>query len=80
VVDGIVNGAAAFTRGLSAVSGAWDNYVIDGMVNGTAALARGIGSLLRVPQAGRIRLYVTMLFASITIAIAVAVLVVLVRS
>ena len=73
VVDGVVNGAAGFTRGLSAASGVWDKYVIDGMVNSTAALARGVGGLLRVPQTGRIRLYVTMLFASVTIGTAVAV-------
>lgn len=80
VVDGVVNGVAGFTHGLSAVSGVWDKYVIDGIVNSTAALARGVGGLLRVPQSGRIRLYVTMLFASVTIAIAVVVLMVLMSS
>jgi NADH-quinone oxidoreductase subunit L len=79
VIDRLVNGVAATTRLASTLAGLWDKYVLDGAVHLSGALASGIGMVVRRPQTGRIRAYVTMLFAAVAIGLTVIVFVVLIR-
>jgi NADH-quinone oxidoreductase subunit L len=77
VIDGIVNGAAASVRALSALAGWNDREVVDGAVNGVATLTQDLGSLVRAPQMGRIRIYVTVLMCAVAIGLAGAIVVAL---
>jgi NADH-quinone oxidoreductase subunit L len=79
IVDGIVNGVAGLVRGASDLSGLNDKYVVDGAVNGVAALSQELGAAVRSPQTGRIRMYVTVLMAAVTLGLAGAIIVVLSR-
>jgi NADH-quinone oxidoreductase subunit L len=79
VVDGLVNLAAWLTKQVSFGVGAHDKYVVDGAVNGVAALSQELGAAVRAPQTGRIRLYVTVLMAAMTVGLAGAIIVVLSR-
>jgi NADH-quinone oxidoreductase subunit L len=77
ILDRLVDGVAAATRGLARLAGQNDEYVIDGSVNGLGALAQGVGAAVRRPQTGRVRGYVAILLACVAIATAAAVLAVL---
>jgi NADH-quinone oxidoreductase subunit L len=77
VVDGLVNGAAWATRRASAAAGAHDQYVVDGAVNGMATMAQNLGAVVRTPQSGRIRLYVTVLMIAVALGLAGAIIAVL---
>ncbi|HEY7088737.1 MAG TPA: NADH-quinone oxidoreductase subunit L [Tepidisphaeraceae bacterium] len=79
IVDGLVNLTAWLTKQLSFGVGANDKYVVDGAVNGVAALSQELGAAVRAPQTGRIRLYVTVLMAAVTVGLAGAIIVVLSR-
>jgi NADH-quinone oxidoreductase subunit L len=79
IVDGLVNLAGWLTKQLSFGIGAHDKYVVDGAVNGVAALSQELGAAVRAPQTGRIRLYVTVLMAAVTVGLAGAIVVVLSR-
>lgn len=57
VVDGAVNGAALFTKGLSWVFSFFDQYVVDGLVNGLADTFGASYQLLRRAQTGRVQNY-----------------------
>jgi NADH-quinone oxidoreductase subunit L len=70
LVDGVVNLAAWLVKQLSFGVGANDKYVVDGAVNGLAALSQELGAAVRSPQNGRIRLYVTVLMAAVTLGLA----------
>jgi NADH-quinone oxidoreductase subunit L len=82
VIDTVVNAAAAVVRGLAGVAGATDRRVVDGAVDGVVALAADLGTAVRMPQAGRVRVYVAALAAAVVTAVvaAVAVAVVVHRS
>jgi NADH-quinone oxidoreductase subunit L len=71
VIDGIVNGTAAVTRGVSWINGLFDRYIIDGLVNAVADLTFGIGNKFRRVQTGNINTYLY----GILIAIALAVII-----
>jgi len=58
VIDGVVNGAAAVTRGVSRLAGLFDNHVVDGAVNGVAAVTQFTGRRFRNFQSGAITWYV----------------------
>lgn len=79
IVDGIVNLVGWLTRQGSAAIGMHDKYVVDGAVNGVAALSQELGAAVRAPQTGRIRMYVTVLMAAVTLGLAGAIIVVLSR-
>jgi len=79
VVDGLVNLVGRLVKLTSFGAGAVDKYVVDGAVNGAASLSQGLGAIARAPQTGRIRLYVTMLMAAVTLGLAGAMIVVLTR-
>ena len=77
IVDGIVNGAAWLTNKAAVGVGLNDKYVIDGAVNGVGSLAHGVGAAVRMPQSGRIRMYVTVLMIAVALGLAGAIIVVL---
>ncbi|MGE5430689.1 MAG: NADH-quinone oxidoreductase subunit L [Syntrophomonadaceae bacterium] len=67
VVDGIVNGAATVTRGVSNLGGLFDKYVVDGMVNGSAYLSGLVGLFFRRFQTGKVQTYVVFVIFSVII-------------
>jgi len=66
-VDGIVNFAATFTRGISYVEGLFDTYVVDGLVNGVASVIVRSGASLRRIQTGRLQTYIVLVMAGILV-------------
>ena len=77
VVDGIVNLAGWLVRSGSNLAGLNDKYVVDGAVNGAATLAQDLGSIVRAPQTGRVRMYVTVLMVAVCLGAAGTIIVVL---
>ncbi len=77
VVDGTVNLAAKSVRGAATVAGLHDKYVVDGAVNGAASLSQELGAAVRAPQTGRIRMYVLVLIAAVSLGLAAAIVVAL---
>ena len=78
IVDGIVNLTGFLTRVIATLTGKVDNKMVDGAVNGAADFAFNSGNLLRTSHAGRVRVYVMILFAAAcltTIAVVAVVLV-----
>jgi NADH-quinone oxidoreductase subunit L len=67
LVDGLVNFAGFAGRAFASVVGEVDNKIVDGAVNGAATMAQTGGKLLRSTQPGRVRVYVTILFAAATL-------------
>jgi len=67
VLDGIVNGAAALTRGISQTVRRFDDTVVDGAVNGMANIAGFTGGLLRYIQSGNVQRYAVFLFAGVVV-------------
>ena len=70
VVAGLVNGAGWTVRQMSVLVGLNDKYVVDGAVNGVADLTQDLGVVVRAPQGGRIRLYVTVLMGFVALGLA----------
>ncbi|MGH7821858.1 MAG: NADH-quinone oxidoreductase subunit 5 family protein, partial [Candidatus Binatia bacterium] len=66
VIDGIVNGSAALTRGGSAVTGLFDLRFIDGVVNALADTTFGWGNRLRNLQTGGINAYLYGIVLAVT--------------
>jgi NADH-quinone oxidoreductase subunit L len=58
VIDGLVNGAAAAVRGVSAAAGLFDRWVVDGAVNVVADGTYVVGRRLRRLQTGAVTTYV----------------------
>jgi proton-translocating NADH-quinone oxidoreductase chain L len=79
IVDGLVNLVAWSVKQWAFLTGAHDKYIVDGAVNGVAALSQELGAAVRAPQTGRIRLYVTVLMAAVTLGLTLAIVVVLSR-
>ena len=75
VVDGLVNGSAFMTKGVSLFSGWLDNMFVDGLVNGTAAVLRGGGNRVRRLQTGRIQSSAFIVVTGVLILVLVGVLV-----
>ncbi|OGU38470.1 MAG: NADH-quinone oxidoreductase subunit L [Ignavibacteria bacterium RIFOXYB2_FULL_35_12] len=67
IIDGIVNGSATLTRGVSKVSGKFDNGVVDGLVNFTAYFSGFIGLLFRKFQTGKVQTYIVLVIFSLLI-------------
>jgi len=67
IIDGIVNGSATVTRGLSNLSGKFDNGVVDGLVNFTAYFSGFIGLFLRKFQTGKVQTYIVLVIFSLLI-------------
>lgn len=58
VIDGVVNGAASFTRMWSMLSGQFDHYVVDGLVNFSAWFTGLLGRGVRKVQTGKVQTYI----------------------
>jgi NADH-quinone oxidoreductase subunit L len=67
VIDGVVNGAAAFTKVVASGVNWFDLKVIDGAVNGLANIAGFTGGLLRYIQSGNVQRYAVFLFAGVVV-------------
>ncbi|WP_324717867.1 NADH-quinone oxidoreductase subunit L [Carboxydochorda subterranea] len=67
VIDGLVNGAAAFTRGLADGSHFVDQQVIDGTVHLAATSTVAAGNQLRRAQVGYVQAYALTLFVSVVV-------------
>ncbi|MGE5399370.1 MAG: NADH-quinone oxidoreductase subunit L [Ignavibacteriales bacterium] len=67
VVDGIVNGTATVTRGISRLGGLFDSTVVDGLVNFTGYLSGFIGIFFRKFQTGKVQTYVVFVIFSVII-------------
>jgi NADH-quinone oxidoreductase subunit L len=57
VIDGVVNFAATFVRGVSALGGLFDAWIVDGAVNGVASVTQFTGRRVRNLQTGAINAY-----------------------
>jgi proton-translocating NADH-quinone oxidoreductase chain L len=79
VIDTVVTGTAALVRGTAVAAGTVDRRVVDATVTGVAQMALDLGATVRLPQTGRVRVYVTGLAAVVAVAAAVAVLLALWR-
>ena len=72
LIDGIVNGLATLSRGVSLVVGAIDKYFVDGIVNTIAAFIKRLMSpLLRAAQTGFTQNYALVMVVGLMVAIAV---------
>lgn len=67
IVDGIVNGVAVLTKGVSRISGWVDNNIVDGIVNGIATAADRAGNLLTKIQTGKVQTYLVFIIFSFLI-------------
>lgn len=67
IVDGVINGSAALTKGLSKFSGKFDSLVVDGLVNFMAYLSGFIGLMFRRFQTGKVQTYLMLVVFSIVI-------------
>ena len=67
IIDGVVNGAAAFTKTFASGVSWFDLKVIDGAVNGLANIAGFTGGLLRYIQSGNVQRYAVFLFAGVVV-------------
>jgi NADH-quinone oxidoreductase subunit L len=65
IVDGIVNGFAAITRGLARAVNRVDERVIDGAANQIGEAAGETGGLLRYLQSGNVQRYAVFLFVGV---------------
>ncbi len=65
LIDGVVNGAASITEGLSRLEGLFDRVVIDGLVGLVAGIVYGIGDWGRLIQTGRLRNYLMVLAVAV---------------
>jgi len=71
LVDGIVNGLATLSRGVSRVVGGIDKYLVDGIVNAIAAFIKRLMSpLLRAAQTGFTQNYALVMVLGLMIAVA----------
>ncbi len=75
VIDGLVNGSAWLTRGVSMASGWIDRVFVDGLVNGAAALCKDAGASLRRLQTGRIQSYAYAVITGVLLLVIIGVLI-----
>src|SRR6185369_13863224 len=67
VIDGIVNGSAAVTRGIARLEGRFDTYVVDALVNVLANATFALGGRLRRLQTGYVNAYLYVVVATVTV-------------
>ncbi len=65
VIDKIVNGLGTSTIKVAKASGWMDKNVVDGAVNGTGQTVLAFGQVVRQPQSGRLKDYLTWVVAGI---------------
>ncbi len=67
VIDGIVDGSAAVTRGIARLEGRFDARVVDAIVNGLANATCALGGRVRRVQTGRINTYLYVVVGMVTL-------------
>jgi NADH-quinone oxidoreductase subunit L len=67
IIDGVVNGVATVTIGISRFIAGFDTYVVDGLVNLIAGLTQFLGLIFRQFQTGRIQTYVVYVVIGVVI-------------
>jgi NADH-quinone oxidoreductase subunit L len=67
IIDGIVNGSAYVTRGVSWFNGLFDNKVVDWLVNVLANRTYDLGNRLRHVQTGNINAYLYVIVGTVTL-------------
>ena len=67
VIDGIVDGSAAVTRGIARLEGRFDAYVVDALVNFLADATFALGGRLRRLQTGYVNAYLYVVVATVTV-------------
>ncbi len=72
-IDGLVNGAAAFVRGLSRISIGFDTHVVDGTVNRVGTIHTRISAGLRRLQTGFIYNYALSIVIGIVVIVSIVV-------
>jgi NADH-quinone oxidoreductase subunit L len=65
VLDGVVNGAAWFTRGFSTFINWIDRTFVDGFVNAVGGFTGATGGLLKYLQSGNVQWYAVLLFVGV---------------
>jgi NADH-quinone oxidoreductase subunit L len=79
VVDGAVNLVGWGGRKVAWLAGLSDKHLVDGTVDGMAELAQQLGAAVRLPQTGRIRVYVLGLLAAFVLAVTTVAVVIVAR-
>jgi NADH-quinone oxidoreductase subunit L len=67
VIDGIVDGSAALTRGIARLEGRFDACVVDAAVNGLANAIYALGGRLRRVQTGSINTYLYVVVGTVAL-------------
>jgi NADH-quinone oxidoreductase subunit L len=67
VIDGVVDGSAAVTRGIARLEGRFDTQVVDALVDFLANTTYAIGGRLRRLQTGYVNAYLYVAVATVTI-------------
>lgn len=67
IVDGMVDGSATATRGLSRFEGFFDKFAVDGLVNLVGWIVFALGDWGRGIQTGRLRSYLGMLAVAVVL-------------
>jgi proton-translocating NADH-quinone oxidoreductase chain L len=65
IVDGMVNGSATATRGLSRFEGFFDKFAVDGLVNLVGWIVYALGDWGRGIQTGRLRSYLGLMAVAV---------------
>jgi NADH-quinone oxidoreductase subunit L len=67
VIDGVVDGSAAVTRGIARLEGRFDAYVVDALVDLLANATFALGGRLRRLQTGHVNAYLYVAVATVTV-------------
>jgi len=70
IIDPLIDFLAGTVRRLARFTEGFDRFIVDGAVGGVSTLWQVTGSLVRLPQAGAIRIYITLTVAILTLGIA----------
>jgi NADH-quinone oxidoreductase subunit L len=67
VIDGLVDGSAALTRGIARLEGLFDTYVVDALVTQLANAIFALGARVRRLQTGTINTYLYVVVGTVTL-------------
>lgn len=79
LIDPLVNAFGSATKAMAFGIGTGDRYVVDGAVTALVNTSQRIGAAVRRPDAGRVRVYVTVMMAASAVAFAAGAVYFLVR-
>jgi len=73
ILDPLISLVSWLVRGCARLAETTDRLLVDGAITGIAGFWQGTGALIRLPQSGKIRAYVLIMLASLTVGIAAVV-------